>query len=160
MAKGTIYLYFDSKQELFMAALATGVDALERAVAGAADSAAGPAERVRAMVLAYFTFFERDRRFAELVARGHGEFLGHARDIYFRMYERNRARLRAELAAGVRLGCFRRFRPAATADVLANVMAGIVSTYLFGRHRGGTARTGRAAADFLLQALVKGNGHQ
>jgi TetR/AcrR family fatty acid metabolism transcriptional regulator len=160
LAKGTIYLYFESKQDLFMAALASSVDALERAVAQAADSADGPVERIRAMVLAYFLFFDRDRRFAELVMRGQVEFLGPARGIYYRMYERNRARLRAELAAGVRLGCFRRVGTAETAEMLANIMLGTITTYLYGQHRGGTARTGRAVADFILQGLAKGNGLQ
>jgi AcrR family transcriptional regulator len=160
LAKGTIYLYFESKQELFMATLASSVDALERAVAQAADSAVGPIERIRTMVLAYFRFFDRDRRFAELVTRGQVEFLGPARGIYNRMYERSRARLRAELAEGVRLGCFRRFRTAETAEMLANVMLGTITTYLYGQQRGGTTRTGRAVADFILQGLAKGNGHQ
>lgn len=160
LAKGTIYLYFESKQELFTAALASSVDALERAVAEAADSAVGPVERIRAMVLAYFRFFDRDRRFAELVTRGQVEFLGPARGIYYRMYERSRARLRAELAEGVRLGCFRRVRTAETAEMLANVMTGTISTYLYGQRRGGTGRSGRAVADFILQGLAKGDGHQ
>jgi AcrR family transcriptional regulator len=159
LARGTIYLYFDSKEELFKAALASSVGALERAVALAADSAAGPVERIRAMVLAYFRFFDRDRRFAELVTRGQFEFLGPARAIYFRMYARNRARLRAELAEGVRLGCFRRIRTAETAEMLANVMAGTISTYLYGQRHGGTTRTGKAVADFILHGLAKGNGH-
>ena len=142
-----------------MAALASSVAALERTVAQAADSAAGPDERIRAMVLAYFRFFDRDRRFAELVTRGQAEFLGPARSIYFRMYARNRARLRTELAEGVRSGCFRRVRTAETAEMLANVMLGTISAYLYGRRRGGTTRTGRAVADFILQGLAKGNGH-
>jgi hypothetical protein len=46
------------------------------------------------------------------------------------------------------------------AEMLANIMTGTISTYLYGQRRGGTSRTGTAVADFILQGLAKGNGHQ
>jgi AcrR family transcriptional regulator len=58
VGKGTIYRYFASKEELFLAAVDHGMRNLKLAVDAAAASAKQPLDRIAEGVLAYLTFFD------------------------------------------------------------------------------------------------------
>src|SRR4051794_29220948 len=57
LAKGTIYRYFPSKQELFLAAVDRGVRLLWQTVDAAFDASADPLDQVAACVRAYLRYF-------------------------------------------------------------------------------------------------------
>jgi AcrR family transcriptional regulator len=74
MGKGTLYRYFRSKEELFLAAVDLGLRRLREAVDASTDEATGPHERVARAITTGLTFFEANPEFAELLIQGRAEF--------------------------------------------------------------------------------------
>jgi AcrR family transcriptional regulator len=64
VAKGTVYLYYPSKHDIYWAALESGIVALDRAVRAAVDAApASLREQLRAVALTKLAYFEERRDF-------------------------------------------------------------------------------------------------
>src|SRR5262249_3213301 len=74
LAKGTIYRYFPSKQELFLAAVDRGVRRLWEAVDAAFVEGADPLEQVAACVRAYLRYFQEHPQLVELMMQERAEF--------------------------------------------------------------------------------------
>src|SRR4051794_12365557 len=70
VAKGTLYLYFASKEELFLAAVDQGMKDLKAFVDAAVEGAADPLEVIRKAVFAYLRFFkERPEQVGLMILR-------------------------------------------------------------------------------------------
>lgn len=63
---GTLYLYFDSKEELFAALQEEGLDLLGELIQRAASRDEPPPERLRRMALAYLEFSEAHRKYFDI----------------------------------------------------------------------------------------------
>jgi AcrR family transcriptional regulator len=77
VAKGTVYLYFESKETILAHLLLEGLDALGESLAEAFDEAAThPAEtRLRRISAAYLTFFQNEQEYFRLMmAFDRGQF--------------------------------------------------------------------------------------
>jgi TetR/AcrR family fatty acid metabolism transcriptional regulator len=68
IAKGTLYLYFRDKQELYFKAVLQVFDELEAHVAATASQEAGPLDKLRAVARGQLEFFSRHRDALRLVA--------------------------------------------------------------------------------------------
>ncbi len=73
-SKGTVYNYFHSKEELFLAAVDLGLRRLTEAVDASTAEAAGPREHVSRAISTCLTFFDARPEFAELLIQGRAEF--------------------------------------------------------------------------------------
>jgi AcrR family transcriptional regulator len=69
VGKGTVYLYFPTKDQLHRVALEGSLERLAGEVERAAESAAPPAEALRAIVLSILRFFWRRQHLLTLVQR-------------------------------------------------------------------------------------------
>ena len=63
IAKGTLYLYFKSKDDIYWAAMNRGLDGLHALTTAALDRAAHPREQLRAFIETKVRFFDEDRDF-------------------------------------------------------------------------------------------------
>jgi AcrR family transcriptional regulator len=72
--KGTLYRYFRSKQELFLAAVDFGLRRLTEALIASTAEAAGPREQISQAISTCLTFFDANPEFAELLIQGRAEF--------------------------------------------------------------------------------------
>ena len=63
VAKGTLYLYFKSKDEIYWAALHRGLDELHALTRTALERAAGPRDKLHAFIDTKVRFFDADREF-------------------------------------------------------------------------------------------------
>jgi AcrR family transcriptional regulator len=72
--KGTLYRYFPSKEELFLAAVALGLRRLREAVDASTAEAPGPWEQVSWAISTCLTFFDANPEFAELLIQECAEF--------------------------------------------------------------------------------------
>lgn len=68
VSKGTIYLYFDSKEDLFFSAVAVWIDGMVSQTSGAISPDLMPAERLRALVHAMVELFISDQRSVRIAA--------------------------------------------------------------------------------------------
>ncbi len=63
---GTIYVYFQNKEELFAALQEEGLDILDDMVRRAADEGEGPAEKLRLIALAYLRFSRDHQKYFDV----------------------------------------------------------------------------------------------
>lgn len=83
VGKGTIYRYFPSKEELFLAAVDQGMQQLKIAVDLAAGRAETAIERVEMGVKAYLEYFDKHPDVIELVIQERSNFRDRKQPTYF-----------------------------------------------------------------------------
>jgi AcrR family transcriptional regulator len=85
IAKGTLYLYFPGKQELFFACVDWGMKSMQEAVRAAAASVpdSQPFDRFGRAIREYLAFFERHPEYVELLIQERGIFKDRKRPTYF-----------------------------------------------------------------------------
>ncbi|WP_437224457.1 TetR/AcrR family transcriptional regulator [Planctomicrobium sp. SH661] len=83
IAKGTIYLYFPGKQELFFACVDWGMSELESRVLEAAAEDVPPLCRIARSMRAYLQFFEDHPQYVELTIQERAIFRDRKRSTYF-----------------------------------------------------------------------------
>src|SRR5215831_8525437 len=66
VGKGTIYRYFPTKRDLFLATIERGVRRLQEATDAHAASASDPLERIIAAIHSYLEFFDENPEMVEL----------------------------------------------------------------------------------------------
>jgi AcrR family transcriptional regulator len=66
LAKGTLYLYFKSKRDLYMAALKEGIAELNAQTIEAVEAAQGAQEKIRALVSTRIAYAEENREFCKI----------------------------------------------------------------------------------------------
>jgi AcrR family transcriptional regulator len=67
MSVGTIYLYFESKEEIFAALQEEGLDLLGGRISLAADSAGTPEDRIRNIAEAYLAFSAENKKYFDII---------------------------------------------------------------------------------------------
>ena len=106
IAKGTLYLYFPGKQELFFACVDWGMSRMQLAVQSAAQSVDEPFERISRGIRAYLAFFEEHPHYVELLIQERAIFKDRKRPTYFEYRDANRGpwrKMYLELMAAGRL---------------------------------------------------------
>lgn len=83
IAKGTLYLYFGGKQDLFYACVDEGMQQMQRAVQSARDSDGDPFDRISSSIRAYLVFFDEHPHLAELLIQERAIFKDRKRPTYF-----------------------------------------------------------------------------
>lgn len=88
VAKGTIYHYFPSKEQLFLAAVDRGVKRLHIAVEAGVHEISDPLDRIVNAIRAYLQFFSEHPEIVELFIHERSEFRDRKRSTYFEHRDR------------------------------------------------------------------------
>ncbi|MCO5168732.1 MAG: TetR/AcrR family transcriptional regulator [Planctomycetes bacterium] len=152
VGKGTVYRYFPSKRELFLAAADRAMVLLSARVHEAADTVDDPLARIRRAIEAYLTFFDEQPELIELLIQERAEFRDRKTPTYFEHREANmgpwEALLRDLIAAG-------RIR-----DVPVARITGVISDLLYGtiftNHFAGRKKPLHAQSEDVLDILFNG----
>ena len=131
VAKGTLYLYFKSKEELFFACVDQGMRSLQEAVQTGAQSESAPFERISAAILAYLLFFEQHPEQGELLIQERAFFHDRPTPTYFTYREQSRERWRGVWAGLVDDGCI---RPELNVDQILDFIGNLVYGTMFTNH--------------------------
>lgn len=131
VAKGTLYLYFKSKQELFCACVDQGMRALQETVQAAAEGEAAPFDRISAAIRAYLLFFERHPEQVELLIQERAFFHDRQAPTYFTYREQSRERWRAVWTGLVEDGSI---RPDLNVDQILDFIGNLVYGTMFTNH--------------------------
>jgi AcrR family transcriptional regulator len=85
VAKGTLYLYFPGKQELFFACVDWGMSWMQRSVREAAERGGNsdPFQRIARGIREYLAFFEAHPEYVELLIQERAIFRDRKRPTYF-----------------------------------------------------------------------------
>lgn len=111
LAKGTLYLYFPCKQDLFFACVDWGMAAMRRAVMDAVCLPGNALERIGKSIRAYLEFFDQNPQFVELIVQERASFRGHKRVSYFEHRDEIRVFFRQLYGELVEEGVFRNDLP-------------------------------------------------
>lgn len=134
IAKGTVYLYFKSKEELFLSAIESGIARMQAEIQSVSRNAKGLAY-ISQVVEAYLGFFDRNPQVVELFVQEHAVFNRPTRPRYFEFRDANRSKWRDVYLALIESGLIRNDIPIdAMLDTVGALLYGAIFTnYLAGR---------------------------
>ena len=89
VAKGTVYLYFPGKQDLFFACVDLGMTQMQQVVLEAANQTADPFDRISLAIRAYLNFFDQHPQYVELIIQERAIFKDRKRPTYFEYRDAN-----------------------------------------------------------------------
>jgi AcrR family transcriptional regulator len=136
VGKGTVYRYFSTKEDLFLAAVDRGMTRLRDHVQYASDHVADPLERIEAAITAYLAFFRDHPQFAELLIQERAEFKDRQKQTYFVHRDANIGRWRDLFAELIAAGRVRNVPVERLLDVVSDLVYGTMFTnYFAGRHK-------------------------
>jgi AcrR family transcriptional regulator len=136
VAKGTVYLYFASKEELFLAAVDHGVKQMKAHIDAEVDGVADPLEWIGQAIRAYLSFFKEHPEQVELWIQERAEFRDRKQPTYFVNREERKAKWLAMLRRMIAEGRLRNVPVERIDGVVSDLVYGTMFTNHFsGRHR-------------------------
>lgn len=146
VGKGTVYRYFPSKEELFLAAIDRGLQRLKARIDGRMAAVEDPLERMAAAIRAYLEFFAQNRHVVELLIQERAAFKDRRRPRYFEYYERDVGPWRAMLERLIAQGRIRPVPVERILTVMGDLLYGTMFTNFFSHRR---ASVNTQVADIL-----------
>lgn len=154
IAKGTIYLYFKSKEKLFQTAVDYSTARLAERIEFEVLNTDSPLDRIKAIVRAHMLFFSEEYALAEIIARERGDFKDRAEKTYLRVFSENSVRIEDIIREGIKEGTFRKVNVKKATEILANLLTGTIYTYMFAKKNGNLDSAIDATTDILLNGLL------
>ncbi len=136
IAKGTLYLYFPGKQDLFLACVDWGMAEMQRVVEEASRQETDPFRKIARSIRAYLEFFDNHPHSVELLIQERAMFRDRKRGAYFEHRDELRDDFRSIYESLVTQGVFRSDLP--LDRLLDSVGALLYGTMLFNNSVGRT----------------------
>jgi AcrR family transcriptional regulator len=134
VGKGTIYRYFPSKRELFLAAVDRGMQRLGAEVNARVSQFADPLERITEAIRAYLAWFDEHPEMVELFIQERAQFKDRQKPTYFAHHEANIGPWREMYRQLVAEGRVRDLPLGDEQDVVNDLLYGtILANYITGR---------------------------
>src|SRR5487761_1725552 len=124
VGKGTLYRYFPSKRELFLAAADRGMRRLCEFIDESIANIQDPPERIAQVVRSYLTFFSEHPELCELLIHERALFKDRKKPTYIEYREANRERLRVLYRSYIAEGQIRDMPVDRMLDVLGDLLYG------------------------------------
>ncbi|MBS0261206.1 MAG: TetR/AcrR family transcriptional regulator [Planctomycetes bacterium] len=154
VGKGTIYRYFPSKEELFLAAVDHGMRQLKETVDAAVGTVEQPLERIGEGVRAYLTFFDEHPGIVELLIHERAHFRDRMRPTYFVHREANMAPWEDLFHELIRAGIVRDLPVEQITGVISDLLYGTMFTNYFAGRKKSLASQCEDALDILFRGLL------
>lgn len=154
VAKGTVYLYYKSKRELYMEALRFGVESLNKELKAHADQPGSCLQILRVLTEIKLAFFEEHRDFFRIYYSELGNLPRHPSGIAMvrDLYAEQASVFEQLLRNGIRRREVRNLDVEKMALAIADVTRGIATQRLLG-----TSKTERQTdVDFVVNLIWKG----
>ena len=136
VGKGTIYRYFPTKQELFLAAVDRLMRRLKETIDAAMEGIDDTFERMAVGVRTYLRYFAEHPEVVELLIQERAQFKDRLKPTYFVHREANVGRWREEIRRLIAEGRVRDVPAERVTDVVGDLLYGTMFTnYLAGRNR-------------------------
>lgn len=153
IAKGTLYLYFPSKEALFYACVDHGMQQLQTQLKAAADSVPDPLDRIRRAIRSYLEFFDQHPQYAELLIQERANFKHRKKPTYFEYRDANRGPWREMYTGLISEGRLRNDLPVERIlDTIGNLLYGT----MFTNHFLGRAVTLDEQYEAMIEILMRG----
>jgi AcrR family transcriptional regulator len=159
IAKGTLYLYFKSKDEIYWAALNRGLDELHALTNAALERASHPREKLRAFIETKVRFFDEDREFFSIYFAEFGNVSPHhvpAQKAFVRRYMEQVELLDRTLHEAAAAGMVRASVLNGLGFSVLALTASVVARRLRGWSQSSLGEDVEAAVDLLWKGLAEG----
>jgi AcrR family transcriptional regulator len=154
VGKGTIYRYFSSKRDLFLAAADRGMRQLREEVEAARSRVADPLDQVAAAIRAYLRFFDTRPELVELLIQERAEFRDRKKPTYFEHRDANVGRWKRLFRGLIREGRVRRVPVDRITDVASFLVYGTMFTNFFLGRKTSSERQAADVIDILFNGLL------
>jgi AcrR family transcriptional regulator len=154
VGKGTVYRYYKSKEELFLAVADCGMKKLERHILDGMDDVEGTLQSIRHVGIAYAEFFQKHPKLVEILIQERAAFRGSIPDTHLVYRQKNRRVFEDILRQGIKEGVIRDVNVRETTNAFANVLFG---TVVCGCIEGSSKRLKRMAGhavELFLRGIV------
>jgi AcrR family transcriptional regulator len=151
IGKGTVYRYFPTKRELFLAAADRGMRRLTAHI-DASMTASDPLERMEQAIRAYLAFFVAHAELVELLMQERGEFRDRPKPTYFEHRDASREKWETLLHGLISAGRLR----AIPVDTIMNVMGDLLYGTMFTNYFAGSRRSLEEQADDIVEVVLLG----
>lgn len=152
VGKGTLYRYFPSKKDLFLAAADRVMRRLRESLDGAVGKKNDPLDQVAAAIEAFLGFFDEEPGFVELLVQERALFKDRKKPTFIEHRENNMARwenlFRELIAAGRVRGI--------PVDRVTSVISDLVYGTMFTNHLAGRTRSLRRQAEDIVDIVFCG----
>ena len=136
VGKGTLYRYFPSKRELFLAAADRVMRQLHQCCEDSIKEVADPLDQVAAAIRAYLAFFAEHPDFVELLMQERAQFKDRKEPTYFKHRAAHVERWRELWRSLIARGVVRDMPVERITDVLSDLVYGTMFTnYFTGQHK-------------------------
>lgn len=153
VGKGTVYRYFPTKRELFLAAVDRGLRELDAAIESTLTRpATDPIELVRNAIFAYLAFFHDRPEMAELFIQERAAFRDRHTPLYFSPGFDKQERDKPFVMKLIADGRLRAMKPELLYMVTGDLLYGTVMS----NHLSGRPSSPKAQADAILDVLFHG----
>ncbi len=155
IGKGTIYRYFPAKQDLFLAAVDSGLADLSKEIDALFErESRDPLDLVRDAVTAYLRFFHRRPEMAELFIQERAVFRDRHTPLYFAEKYKKNDRDVPFIDALIRAGRFRKLASARTLEVICDLLYGTVLSNHLSRRTANPKQQAAAILDVVLHGML------
>lgn len=154
IGKGTVYRYFPSKEDLFLAAVDQGMQQLKIAIDQAAEQAGTAIQRVDFAVRAYLEYFDRHPDVIELVMQERSSFRDRPRPTYFVYRDANLGPWRELFQQLIDDGVVRDVPVERIIEVIADLLYGTIFTNHFAGRKKSLASQCEDVLDILFHGLL------
>jgi AcrR family transcriptional regulator len=135
VAKGTVYLYYKSKQDVYWGALEHGITELRNEIATRLATEQTPENKVQAFIEIKIRYFEENRDFFRIYFSELGSGLSHPAQMppqFEQMYLQQARLLEGALQQGIESGAIREIRMDTAAVAISDLIRGIIVQRLLG----------------------------
>jgi len=158
VGKGTLYRYFPSKQELFLAAVDRGMRKLCEHIDACVEEIDDPPERIARVVHSYLGFFADHPELVELLIHERSQFKDRQQPTYFKHREANRERLRNLYRSYITEGQIRDMPVDRILDVLGDLLYGTMFTNYFSGRQKSVEAQARDILDVVFHGILSDVG--
>jgi AcrR family transcriptional regulator len=151
VAKGTVYLYFPGKRELYLAVLFEGMERLRRRLESVAAVSAAPLDRLRATVAGLLEHRSRRRELLALLLRYEQRLTPDEARQWLRRRERLSQTVQSVIAEAIGAGALRSVDLKVGEEMLLGIVRGFRAA---ARHGASTTQLAQGAIDLLLRGLA------
>jgi AcrR family transcriptional regulator len=154
VAKGTVYLYYRSKQDVYLAALKFGIGQMYGALVDEINKVETTEEKLRALFAAKLAYFDENRDFFKIYYSELGRIPTHpgAIDEFKELYLQQARLVETILKEGIRRKVIRSLRTEQTAFAVSDIIRGVVTQRILGWSRS----RARQDVDFIFDLVWKG----
>jgi len=154
VGKGTVYRYFGSKEDLFLAAADRGMCRLSEAVHSDENQSKEPLERLDAAIRSYLAYFDAHPDLVELLIQERAVFKDRRQPTYFQHRDANLGPWRELFRELIRAGRVRDIPVSRITDIISDLLYGTIFTNHFANRRKRLATQAKDVLDVLFHGIL------